>query len=151
MIDTEIRVDIERTQRAIRELPGKVPNRILAVSTLAAARVIQRQVKMRGYRFNDRTGRLRRSVKVKRGKVKRGNDTIFSKIQMGGEGARQAVLIELGTVKAKGRTPLQSARDATVSQQVQAYTQKADQELRKLEKELLSGNVRPVTARALAG
>jgi len=140
----------EFVKKMRQEVPGKVPDRIIAVAALAGARVAAKRASTPGYRFTDKSGRLRKTIKAVRGKVKKGSRFVFAAVEMGGEDARQAVLIEFGTVKMKARAPLLNAIDETENQRRAEFFRVANRELRKVAKEFKSGKIRPVTRRALA-
>lgn len=152
-----------------RDLPGRGADRILSAAASAAARVIVKKAKTPGYRFKDRSGKLRKSIKASKIKPKNTGGSRFSSstaadfavIQAGGDEAFYALFVELGhegSVRAggrvipgaKGRTFVTKAIEETQAEQVASMKRKADQEITKLAKELRSGNIRPVTARALA-
>lgn len=150
--------EIAKLEKVLRrQFTGALPQRILDSSLTAAARVVVKQAKRPDYAFSDRTGKLRRTIKaVKfRGRgSRRGGGTGVSYtpagIAIGGEGARQGVLIELGTEKARARAPLRRAIAETGSEQVQAMRRKGNDEMAKYVRELNSGVLRPTTRRALA-
>lgn len=169
-MEANLKVEVDKLRRELeRELPGNGAQRILSAATAAAARVVVRKAKTPGYRFNDRSGELRRSVKAATVRPKhRGNvrfaasrATPFAVIQAGNGDAFYALFVELGhqgSVRAggrripgaKGRTFVTSAIEETRPEQVDAMRRKANLEIKKLERELVSGKIRPATARALA-
>jgi len=147
-IDTR---DLNKLRKYLSELEGKLGDRIFSRALVAGARVIAKRAKTPNYRFRDRSGRLRKTIKAARSKGARNVWTTFAVVKMGGPGARQAYLIEMGHSRAKGRTPLMSARDETREQQLAVIKEMAVKEERKAVDELKSGRIRRATARALAG
>jgi len=152
--------DITRLKRVLeKQFVGKLPDRILDAAVLAAARVVAKHARRPNYRFRDRTGQLRKTIKArrirrggKRGTRKGGGSGVaytIAAVSIGGEGARQGALIELGTHKMKGRTPIQSAIEETVEAQRSALARVGEREMRKAIAELNSGALRSTTRRAL--
>ena len=152
-----------------RDLPGNGADRILSAATAAAARVVVKKAKTPNYKFNDRSGKLRKSIRASKIRPRhKGNVRFayagaadFAVIQAGGEDAYYALFVELGhegSVRAggrivpgaKGRPFLRSAVEDTRQEQVVALKRKAGLEMDKMERELKSGRIRPVLARALA-
>jgi len=169
-MEADLQFEAAKLKRILkRDLPGNGADRILSAATAAAARVVVKKAKTPNYWFNDRSGKLRKSIKASKIKPKhKGNVRFayagaadFAVIQAGGKDAFYALFVEVGhggstraggrvIPGAKGRPFLRSAVEDTREEQVAALKRKADLEMRKMEKELLSGRIRPVTARALA-
>lgn len=146
--------EVKKLEQVLRrQFVGTLPQKILETSLTAAARVVVKQAKTPGYAFNDRTGRLRRTIKTRklRGRGSRRASYTPVGVFMGGNDAHQGVLIELGTEKAKARAPLRRAIHDTFAEQAREMRRKGDAELAKYIKELNSGALRPATRRALAG
>jgi len=143
------------------QFPGKLPDKILDTALLAAARAVARHAKRPGYRFTDRTGRTRRSIKARRERrggrsgTRRGGGSgvayTYAAVSIGGEGARQGALLEFGTSRMKARTPLRSAIEESAEAQREELRRVGQRELEKYVKEINSGQLRAATRRALAG
>lgn len=169
-MQSELQVEAAKLQRVLeRDLPGRGADRILSAATAAAARVVVKKARTPGYKFNDRSGKLRKSIKASRIRPKHKGNVRFASatavdyavIQAGGQDAYYALFVEIGhsgstraggrvIPGAKGRTFLRSAVEETRPEQVTALRRKGAQEMDKMERELKSGRIRPVTARALA-
>lgn len=107
----EVRVDtvgIQAVREALNRMGPSFQNRLLGPALGAAADVVRRQARMRGFGFTDRNApregprrfkSLRQSIRARRiaaiyegRRFKRGRAAVFA----GGDGARQAHLVELG-------------------------------------------------------
>ena len=96
VIDASDLIDIDA---AIRGMGGPFLNRLLGPALLAAARVVRRVSKGRGYEFTDRTGRLRRTIRAVGSPAYYGGRRYQrgrARLAAGGRGARQAFLVERG-------------------------------------------------------
>jgi len=146
-------LDFRQVERAIRDLPGKVPGRLAQEGLLAAGKVIQAQARTPNFRFQDQTGRLRRTIKTRRAsgrtRGRKGRGQPYAEVVIGGPGARQGHLIEVGSVKAKARGPLRKAQEVTSTQQIAEAKRAMTKEFVEVGRELRSGNLRPATRRAL--
>lgn len=152
---------IARLEKVLRkQFVGELPNLILNESLTAAAQVVVARAKQPDEYFRDDSGKLRRTIKVGKrrgggrtgGRRGGGSGTVYTGIgiQMGGAGARQGVLIELGTKTAKARAPIRRAIYDTADKQAEVLRSEGDKSIRGYVKELNSKQLRPQTRRALA-
>lgn len=84
----------DRLNHAINRLPYAVAVEIVDGGLAEAAKVPRKEARRKNRGFEDQTGRLRRSVKIQRRRL-RGRR--FVNIVAGGKGARQALIIDEGT------------------------------------------------------
>ena len=122
---------LEEVQAAISRMGPPLLNRLLGPSLGAAAAVVRDRARTKGLGFTDETGRLRASIRSGRlaaryggRRYKRGRAGVFA----GGEGARQAYLVEAGhggPYPAAPRSYLFRALLETESLQMGAFSSKA--------------------------
>ena len=89
----------EELHEALRQFGPGVAARLMGPALAAAARVVRKRARGRNFVFTDRTGRLRRSIRVGRFGADYGGRKYRSgaaRVISGGRGARQAHLIERG-------------------------------------------------------
>ena len=133
--------DFNRLIKKLDNLPVEVARTIRGAATFAAAKVVATEAKATTA-FQDRTGRLRRSIRARRGKGyaetlngKRVQlPAVYAATVVGGTGARQGVLIEYGTVKMRARPFLEPAARSSTSRAFHAARLAAQREFKKLGK-----------------
>lgn len=89
----------EEMHEALRQFGPGVAARLMGPALAAAARVVRRRARTRNFGFTDRTGQLRRSIRVGRFPAPYGGRRYRSgvaRVIAGGRGARQAHLVERG-------------------------------------------------------
>ena len=86
---------LEGLEAAIRAIDGlgSAGHVLVRRSLTKGLRVPFRRAKMRDFGFTDRTGRLRRSIKIK-GARRRSRDEVVAELTAGGRGAKHAWLVE---------------------------------------------------------
>lgn len=84
----------DKLNHAINRLPYATAVEIVDGGLAEAAKVPQKEARRKNRGFVDKSGRLRKSVKVQR--LRRGNRR-FVNVVAGGKGARQALIIDEGT------------------------------------------------------
>lgn len=112
----------DRLNHAINRLPYAVAVEIVDGGLAEAAKVPRREARRKNRGFVDQTGRLRRSVKVQRRRI-RGRR--FVNIVAGGKGARQALVIDEGTGPRFKRTGAYTGRVRNRRFLVEAAEEKA--------------------------
>ena len=117
MIEMKIEYDqreLKRLNRKVLKLPADLQKKMLRYGRTAMVREIRKRFRTRGFGFRDITGRLRSSFK----QSSRGDQTF---VKFGGEGARQAGLLEFGTRNIVARHPLSRAIFDTRANQLRAF------------------------------
>lgn len=150
-----IRVDVKHNFRsvrmALRALPGEVEEKMHQRGLVAAGKVIAARAGESNRYFRDRTRRLRGSIKVRTADENVGRRRkLFARVEMGGAGARQAVLIELGTERMKARAPLARAVNDTLELQRMAARSEMERGLLRIAREFRTGRISRRTRRELA-
>ena len=152
--------DFERVRRALLRLPGTLGARIHGAGMAAAARVVRNHAKATAP-FTDRSGRLRGSIRARRRSQKvytlfpaRGSRRITgaaAQVLVGGEGARQAFVIEFGRAPGPGYPGapafpfLLPAATSTRREQFSAATRALTRAFLQVAREIQSGRARPIT------
>lgn len=123
------------TQRALARVIAHFPGEVADDSLAAAAAVAVRAARVKGFGFRDRSGRLRRSVRVRRRRAvdSHGQSRRYADIVAGGrKGSRHAPLVELGTYVARPHPYLQPAVSENLEAMRAAFIQHAKPLLRSL-------------------
>ena len=151
--------DLEGLIRNIeRTLPGLVARRVIGDGMIAAAQKARDRARLSNA-FMDRTGRLRRSIRASRRSVRAyssvGRQVIkvaggAAQLRAGGRGARQAHLIEAGTVKARKRPYIKPAVEGLVGTVLQVAARAMRESLNRHRAQIESGRTTTLTRR-LAG
>ena len=115
--------DVENARRIFAELPTTYQKRVIRPTILAIAREI-RKVARQSSGFADRTGRLRKTIRA-RAYRSSSRLPVAAYVQAGGEGARQAHLVEAGH-----RGPRPAPPHPFLEPAVQAAQQRAGQIIR---------------------
>ena len=127
----------EEMDEALRNFGPGFAARLMGPALAAGARVVRKRARIRGFGFTDRTGRLRKSIRVGRFGADYGGRKYRSgaaRVVIGGvRGARQGHLIERGQPgtpkrppfrggpqRARGRETIETAQSLTVSEQEKA-------------------------------
>lgn len=137
----KVNIDYKQAIRAIEELPGLFPARIQQKMLVSMGKVIAQKAKTPNFAFNDRTGRLRSSIRVKSIRGRKQPTRLYAGVTIGGTGARQGLLIEVGTQRMKARSPLFKAAENSLSEQRAAIESTAVKEFIKLGQQLRSGRI----------
>ena len=158
----EIQIRTSDSEELIRKiervLPGLVARRVIGDGMLAAAKAARDSARQTGA-FTDRTGRLRRSIRASRRSVKayssvgRTLTTIAggaAQLRAGGRGARQAHLIESGTVKARKRPYIGPAVEGSAGILLQVASRAMKESLRRHRSEIEGGRPSELTKRLSA-
>ena len=115
--------DVENARRIFDELPTTYQKRVIRPTMLAIAREI-RNTARKSTAFTDRSGRLRKSIRAKAYKSS-SRLPVAAYVEAGGEGARQAHLVEAGH-----RGPRPAPPHPFLEPAVQAAQQRAGQIIR---------------------
>ena len=96
----DVWVDVESAiASSVLALSEGIRSRVLGPSLGAAARVVRRRARTRGYGYGDDTRRLRKSIRIKRIPARYGGRTYKTgraELTAGGPGARQGFPVERG-------------------------------------------------------
>ena len=137
MANVGVDIDVKQLQQALAKLPVMFERQVVRAGLLAAARVARRKARERNFRFYDRTGAARRSIKVTRRTFRnRGGRQLSARLELGGDGARHAPLLEVGTRRVKARNPIRRAVEQTGEEQVAAARPAMVREMEKVAKKL---------------
>ena len=124
-MEITIHSNIDSVVAASRKLEGLLPGRVEQFGLVAAARVARDEA-LRNTWFVDRTGDLKRSIKVggrRRtfGVTARGRKRtfLFATLKIGQGLTYYGPFLELGTKHIKARAPLRRATEKTAAQQLQ--------------------------------
>lgn len=96
----------EFMKEVLKAIPQEIKdNDVIQDGLTASARVVSNEMRKNAKTaFNDKTGRLRKSIRARKGRPEYGDSALSS---VGGKGARQAWLVEEGH---KGPKPTKKAR-----------------------------------------
>ena len=143
--------NFDEVAKSIENLPREFIGKVDADATFAAAKEVERRAKVPGSYFRDKTGRVRQSIKARRSRVTNRSSVgnTYAEVTIGGAGARQGPLLELGTEKMKARAPLRRALHDSVMQQLSAAKEAAVRSFRTLARQLLTNKVTRANRRLL--
>jgi len=127
-MNAAMEVDVRQLERALRALPGALPNRVVQHGLKAAADTARVKAKSPGFAFNDRTGLARRSIRSRavtkrysKHSLRQGK-AVYATLGIGSSSAWYGRLLELGTSRAKARAPVRRAVEESVGEMWRAAT-----------------------------
>ena len=143
-MNTEVKPDIKKLQANLKSLPGALPDRVIQKGLIAAARTAQKAARTPNFAFTDKTGHTRKSIKAgavsKRDKRSK-RTSRYAGLSIGGPGAKQGPLLELGTDKMSPRAPLRRAVEDTLAQAWRVSASAMEKAFAKLESDALKGKL----------